>query len=87
MSKTEDIRQEAWDAANMAVVHAPEYTDQLHKDVARAILKAKRDAYEEAAKVAEIAPVERFAMIISDQTVSWTRKQIVDAIRKLGETP
>jgi hypothetical protein len=45
----EEIPKDVWQAANMAVANAPEYTEQLHKDVARAILAER----ERCAKVAE----------------------------------
>lgn len=57
MTKPDWCPQWAWDAANMAVVHAPDYTQRLHEDVARALLDAhqrgRREGMEEAAPLFE----------------------------------
>lgn len=57
MTKPEDIPQDVWDKASMAVVHAPEYTLRLHEDVARAILAAEARAI--CAMTAEAAILNR----------------------------
>lgn len=42
MTKPDWCTQEVWQTAGMAVVHAPEYTQRLHEDVARALMEAER---------------------------------------------
>jgi hypothetical protein len=87
-SKPETVSQEAWDAANMAVVHAPEYTQRLHEDVARAIMAAKAEEREACAKVADEYVWDEHALAQATAIGKAVHHQFVEiavAIRKRGD--
>lgn len=87
MNKPDDIPQGVWDAAAKAHGYPTTYADQptwvakMLTITARAIMQAKRDAYEEAAKVLYDA-----TDYMHEERDILLKEIAAKAIRKLGET-
>lgn len=73
--KPEWCPSDIWQSANTAVIHAPEYTQRLHEDVARALLDAhQRGKEENQAEIDRLNKViARMQQTMSSQAEQWTR--------------